>query len=554
MLKYKSFFTRMPKHGVFSFCLAALGFFLFIPLTCIQRDNLADPFVRGRNKPPQSSCAPDGIVTKNFQTAVLNTVAKAETLSVNVQRYNDTLTSDSLNLQTAIVSDIGIQSTNQIVIQTNLFIDSTNRKQLVIDSLRLKGFLDSLRMTLFTPTFGYDRAYQKLSDSLDSLWIFLNDTCPDAAIRNKIFINAQQSTIVNIHESIVATQKRNDTIASRIKRIVSSDSATNYEIGLMNKTIKSYNDSINELKRIQRYTQITTVDSLRSSLKIAKAGDTLVLLQQSFIIPSGGLTEFTNSGDSAHPIVILGDPRDGTVISTKTGVGLNQKKYFIFNNIHFTGSDNSGMKVNQSDGISFFNCSFYANGKYGIEIVDCKTIQMENCVITGNAGSGIRISTQPGSGDNFVHLTNILIVHNAGHGIDITNTPINCINLTISNNVGDGVYMNDPPLQLNILQSLVTFNRARGIWFPVSHPEKMNIFYSDIFGNDSGAVALFSGSGVVSTIDSSSYLHVNPPYADTASRSTTEPGNFSIVPGGFIDALQQQMPGPIIVGYREKQQ
>ncbi|HAJ80579.1 MAG TPA: hypothetical protein DCO75_12510 [Fibrobacteres bacterium] len=530
MFKYKSFIGKIVKHADFLMLLTIIPV-IISSLTCVRRDNPWDPI----NYIQTDACLPDSALTINFKTNALNLVSSAESLSTAAKRFNDTLSIDSILNKTIIDSNKNIASKNITMLKTNAVVDSLNRVQSIVDSLKLKSELSILLTNALSVSYIYDSAYYQINETLQKLYGTFIYSCPDNVSLIASFMDSVNDSLEAVDSIILLIKNRKNALSALIADSNAAYSIYNYRISLMNDTIKAYNDSINYLKQIQRYTQINTASDLQSSIGLAKAGDTLVLLQKNFVITTGGLSGFTNSGTSDSPIVIMGNPLDTTIISTVDGVVLSRNNYFVFRNITFTGSNNSGFKVSGSEGVKLDNCSFINNKLNGAEILDSKNIRMTDCKFLNNEKDGVRVSNSTDL-NNQLWLTNVLVAKNKAYGLEIINTIIYGKNMTISNNGSSGVYIYTPSQYITIMQSLVTFNNGFGIYIPPQGEPLSIDNTSDIFGNTLGSISN-------DTIVSYSLRSVNPPYTDTLNN------DFSIATGGLIDSLQQP-PWEIIIGYR----
>ena len=536
MLKYKSFIHKMLNRVGFTHILFAVTAAIALLVTCIQRNNPFDPIFTKTEV--ANGCSLDSSLYKTFMADAKNVVVKTGALATQAQLFSDTLTSDSLRNQISIDSNKNISIKNQLTIMRNLTIDSANRKQPSVDSLQFKFTLTPVSSPDSFPFFGYTAAYRQFDTLLQKLYADFIFACPNNAVRIQSFIDSQKTQTALSYSTIESIGGRFNALSRTLNDAVIANYLYNHVVELMNDTISRYNDSLQFLKRVQRYTQIKTVADLQNSIRLAQPGDTLALLQKNFIISSGGISGLGNSGTIDRPIVVMGNPRDTTVITTQSGVVLSNNNYFNFCNLTFSGSINSGFKVTQSDGVKLVNCVFVNNKIHGIEILDSKIIQMTDCRILRNGVDGIRVSTQTGIINNLLYLTNALIAKNGSHGIEVVNTNINARNLTVSNNGKSGLLISDPSQNVSIAQSLVTFNGAFGVSFPLQGEPLSIDNTTDIFGNGAGPISIDG----ITVFD---YRKVNPPYTDTAN------GDFSIAPGGIIDSLQQQ-PWQIIIGYRGK--
>jgi hypothetical protein len=482
-----------------------------ICLTCAKRDNPFDPI---NYRELGVVCPPESLLT--FKSNVAVQLASADHSILVARTFVDTMRADSSTEYAICSADGIIEAANMKKQKQNLIIDSLNQTSAVIDSLRIKSLLDTIKPIFvneaYIDTFMAEKAVLMNSQLIANILIATielscsgNKTLLQKFADSAIGVLTTDSLLINSYLT------RSNAIVHAL--VDSSDAVANYNALIVygNTLLNAYNQNTAWRIQTDRLPHITSPDSLISSIVHATPGDTFIVNGE---LSTANLIHVTVSGTSTQPIVLLGPPQMTGIIDAVGGIIITNSQYISLVNLVIRNSTASGFKVEDGSGsILLDNCTISDNALYGVEAID-SDLKMVHCRILRNGKSGLRFSPTT---SNQINLDNILIVKNHGHGIDLV-SPSGYMNyVTVSNN--DSIGINIPTFSniFTINNSLITYNGEFGVKATVlpSNASMILLGYDDFYGNRKGDI---------DTTGHYSYLTLEPGYIDTANN------NFAINP------------------------
>lgn len=479
------------------FALTATILVMLISLTCIERNNPWDP-INGCPETWRSE------IRENSRGTLNKTASNASLTYLKIIQFSDSLKTVKISNDSLRKIFDRQKAAADSIKQFNSTIDETNRTS-DCKELKLKKVIESFpEFQLLTAPVQIDQLRNSLSsDSSKAILQISNDNsqCFPQGVYSETVIDSIMkhyiSIITSTDQLITELKNYNTAISDSNKLLIEK---LNDECRLINSGVEFYNDSINKEILYCDRNWLNTRDSIFKKIPTLKPGDTLLL--DSGVIKSD--IRFSEKGDTTHPIIIEGSPFMNTRLDT-SNVNIHLCKNLLFKNIIFTNGLESNVNVSQSRDIHFENCTF-SNSLNGIYITRSE-IYLNGCQVIKNKASGVYCTDS-----SWLSLKNVLIARNAEHGMQILASEATIKKSTISDNSKSGIYIINQKRPINVINSLITFNKESGLVRERSE-DKNNIefFNCSFYGNQDGN---FQGDLNRILIDSSC-INANPFYINS---------------------------------------
>jgi hypothetical protein len=528
------------RHLVFMAIAAASS----ILVSCIERTNPFDPI----------NSAPQAVVDlrKQDRPALVAITGGEPAFTAFLKGLLDEFADDS-TANGDLVKDNALRRGKNLATETaNAGVDSFNLTQTVKDSLRLKA--EFVRLHLLQsygpyPGFAENRiALRNLAATLKTHFTLKNAGHFPLVVYDPAFIDSVFEPFVRDSLVFALAEFRFDSASRAVSDSNSVLGAYNDQRDAENRRVRSYNDSIIFLKRVQNAVVIGRSDSLQAGAFAAKAGDSLFLGPGTFNVD----LRFANTGTADSPIVVSGFPGRSTIIRPSlSGAGSDHslvigsgKRHIRFVNLVFRGGVKGNVKLEGgASDITFRNCLFDSSAGTGFEAYDSE-FRIEDCEILANADVGVKLGGGISLG-GWLRLTNVLIARNGKAGVHTTSQLLEMRNCTIAENGGDGIQIISPLQEVAIFNTLIAANRGFGIEreATIINQQEFDVTASNLFGNETGNWFLPQMDSSVTAAIFAKNLSENPQFTDA-------PGfDYTPMPGSFLDVKEMETP-PLVIGYR----
>jgi hypothetical protein len=538
-------FFRKPNLGALvPLVMTLIGVVLL--LSCIERSNPFDPLnlAPARREEIQKDLKPslDTILTEELAVGqILGTFSKL-------------FSQDSITDLGTLNANTASRGRNIGQMSANVTVEALNLKQILLDSLQIKGDLELLNpLILYGPYPDFATTWSQLllaGARLSGVMATANSRNAPLEVYPSAYRDSILRPFVKDSTAFARFQGRMDSANLAVLDSNKNIFAYNAIQDSLNQSFRAYNALIQFRQTTRDRPLITKSDSLQATTFIAKAGDSLFLGPGIFNVD----LRFTKSGTVDSPIVVRGYPGMATILKADTIKGstslkgsamiLSNRAYIQFEGIVFRKGGISGVKLEANcRKITFKQCQFDSSKLWGLEAVDSE-VEMLDCLVRANGG-GVRTTAAPNT-DLRISLVNNLVVQNGGHGLEAVSPLGEVIRCTFSDNSGEGIRVNSPLRLFSITNTIVSGNKGIGVY---REPTTINqtgflVKDSDVWGN---VHADWDFTGIDSVKAQSiikANFNVNPRFIDTASY------NYSPAPGSKLDNFQTQQPLSVIIGYR----
>jgi hypothetical protein len=515
-----------------------------ILVSCIERTNPFDPI----NSAPQVAVD----LRKQDKPALVAITDGEPAFTAFLKGVLEEFTKDS-TANGDLVKDNALRRGKNLAAEAvNAGVDSFNLIQTIKDSLRLKT--EFVRLHLLKsygpyPGFAETRiGLRNLAASLKTHFTLKNAGHFPLVVYDPAFIDSVFEPFVRDSLVFARAEFRFDSASRAVSDSNVVLGAYNDQREAENRRVRSYNDSIIFLKRLQNAVVIGRSDSLQAGAFAAKAGDSLFLGPGTFNVD----LRFANTGTADSPIVVSGFPGRSTIIRPSLSGGGSDhslvigsgKRHIRFVNLVFRGGVKGNVKLEGgASDITFRNCLFDSSAGTGFEAYDSE-FRIEDCEIRANADIGVKLGGGISLG-GWLRFTNVLIARNGKAGVHSTSQLLEMRNCTIAENGGDGIQIISPLQEVAIFNTLIAGNRGYGIEreATIINQDEFDVTASDLVGNDAGDWFLPQMDSSVTSAIFSKNLSEDPQF-------TNAPGfDYTPLPGSFLDVKEKQAP-PLVIGYR----